>query len=249
MDLTTPLKHLGLSEKEAAVYLALLQGGQGTAYQIAKRSGLKKPTTYVILDELITRGAARKILKTRGTLYAATDPAELFMEARSRFMQAENALPQLRALAQKNKKSISASYFEGMPGMKELYKHLLQKTVGSSYVGFFAHEKDTPKELREFWRTLNTSMIKDRIHVRGITTTDPTTKDYLAYKKIPKDLIDLKGLSPDEYASNVSIEVYGDYTQIVSHRYLQGLLIDNPDIAHVMRQIFEMVWKRDKKSD
>lgn len=246
MDLLTSLKNLGLSEKEAAVYLALLQGGQATAYQIAKRSGLKKPTTYVILDELISRGAARKIMKGRGAIYGATDPVELFVDARSRFEQAERVLPQLRALAASDKKIITASYFEGLSGIQEMYKQVLQKHAGKTCVGFFAHEKDTPKELREYWPVLNAEMIKQKITLRGITTRDETTKEYLEFKKIPKEFLDLKGLSPHVYSSNVSIEIYGDYTQIVSHRHMQGLLIQNPDIADVLRQIFELVWKKEK---
>lgn len=245
MDLHSALKNLGLSEKEAALYLALLQGGQATAYQLAKRSGLKKPTTYVILDELIERGAARKLMQGRGAIYVATDPVELFVEARSRFENAESALPQLRALAQGDKKMISASYFEGLVGVQEMYKQLLEKTAGKSYVGFFAHEKDTPKELREYWSVLNSEMVKRKIKLRGITTKDATTKEYLEFKKMPRESLDLKGLSPGEYASNVSIEIYGDTTHILSHRYMQGLLIQNPDVANVLRQIFEMVWKRD----
>lgn len=243
MDLHSAIKNLGLSEKEASVYLALLQGGQATAYQIAKRSGLKKPTAYVILDGLIERGSVRKFMQGRGSTYIATDPVEIFVEARRRVEQVESVLPQLQALAQSDKKIIRASYFEGMNGIRELYKNLLQKTASKTCIGFFAHQNDTPKELRDYWPILNTEMVKQKIKLRGITTKDATTKDYLEFKKIPREFLDLKGLSPDFYSSNVSIEVYDDYTQIVSHRYVQGLLIQNPDIANVMRQIFEMVWK------
>ena len=245
MDLHASLKNLGLSEKESAIYLALLQGGQATAYQLAKRSGLKKPTAYVILNELIARGAARKLMQGRGAIYVATDPVELFVEARSRFEQAERALPQLRALAHGDKKTINASYFEGLAGVQEMYKQLLEKTVGTTYVGFFAHEKDTPQALRDYWPKLNAEMTKRKITLRGVTTADPTTKEYLEFKKMPRELLQVKGLSPKEYSSNVSIEIYGDTTHILSHRYMQGLLIHNPDIADVLRQIFEMVWKKD----
>ena len=100
MDLHSAMKSLGLSDKEAAVYLALLQGGQATAYQIAKRSGLKKPTVYVILDGLIERGNVRKFMRGRGSVYTATDPVEIFVEARRRVEKAESVLPQLQALAQ-----------------------------------------------------------------------------------------------------------------------------------------------------
>ena len=243
MDFHSTMKNLGLSEKEASVYLALLQGGQTTAYQIAKRSGLKNPTTYVILDGLIAQGAVRKLMQGRGAMYVAADPVELFVEARARIEQAENVLPQLRALAQKEKQSISASYFEGIDGLQELYGNLLKKSAGKTCVGFFAHQKDTPKVLQDYWSVLNEQMVKQKITLRGVTTKDETTDEYFEFKKIPKELLEMKALSADEYSSNISIVVYDDCTQIVSHRYMQGLLIQNPDIANVMRQIFEIVWK------
>jgi len=185
----------------------------------------------------------RKLMQGRGAMYEANDPVELFVEARSRIEQAEAALPQLRALAQKEKQSISASYFEGIDGLQELYGNLLKKSAGKTCVGFFAHQRDTPKVLQEYWSVLNAQMIKEKISLRGITTKDETTEEYLEFKKMPKELLEIKALPATEYSSNISIEVYDDYTQIVSHRYMQGLLIQNPDIANVMRQILEIVWK------
>ena len=41
------LVNLGLNEKEATIYLTLLSLNKATAYYIALKSGLKKPTTYV----------------------------------------------------------------------------------------------------------------------------------------------------------------------------------------------------------
>ncbi len=247
MELPNALKNLGFSDKEAAVYLALLQLGPATAYQASKRSGLKQPTTYVILDGLIERGAARKVLGQKNNQYEATDPVEIFVEARERVEQAAKELPTLRAMAQNKGKVVQTSYYEGLPGIKEMYKNLLRETEGKEYVGFFASDKDSPKALSEYWPELNKQMEEKKIKIRGITTKDETTKPYLNYDILPKELLDMKGLSPSIYASNISIEMYGDFTQIMSHRYMQGILIQNADIANVLRQIFEMVWKEQGK--
>jgi hypothetical protein len=52
----------------------------------------------------------------------------------------------------------------------------------------------------------------------------------------------MKALAEKDYSSNISVEVYDNFVQIVSHRYMQGTLIENSDIADVMRQIFNLVW-------
>lgn len=46
------LETLGFSQKEAAVYLALLRMKKGTALSIAEAAGIKRPTVYSVLDEL-----------------------------------------------------------------------------------------------------------------------------------------------------------------------------------------------------
>jgi sugar-specific transcriptional regulator TrmB len=53
------LQHYGLSQKEAAVYVACLRQGDGTVLQIARQANIKRPTTYVILEDLVTRGLVR----------------------------------------------------------------------------------------------------------------------------------------------------------------------------------------------
>lgn len=243
MDILSSVRQLGFSEKEGRVYLALLQGGQSTAYQISKRSGLKTPTTYVILNGLVDKGAARKILKPKAINYAATDPVELFVNARSRIERAQAALPKLQAMARNESKVVQASYYEGVTGIKEMYKKLLDEMGGKTFVAFFAHGKDTPKDLWEYWSVLNKQMVDRKIRVRAITTKDITTQAYLNNLKVPKEFMEIKGLSENIYSSNISIEVYNSHTQIISHRYEQAILIDNPDIANVLRQIFEIVWK------
>ncbi|MFA6100136.1 MAG: helix-turn-helix domain-containing protein [Patescibacteria group bacterium] len=242
MDIQSAVQNLGLNEKEAKIYLALLQSGQSTAYQVAKRSGLKKPTTYVVLDGLIERGAVRKILKPKAMQYEATDPVDLFVEARSRVEQAESVLPELRALAKNDSKIVQATYYEGLQGIKEMYDFLMQEMKGKEYVGFYAHEMDTPPELKSYWRDLNQKFIEKKIKRRAVTPFDETTKPYMENQIIPKEFAQIKGISKKIYNSNISIEVFNQYTQIISHRYEQGILIRNPDIADTLKQIFEIVW-------
>lgn len=243
MELQSALQNLGLNEKEAKVYLALLQSGESSAYQIAKRSGLKKPTTYVILDGLLERRAVRKILKPKAIHYTATDPVDLFVTARNRVAQAETLLPELRALARNDAKVVQTTYYEGLEGIKDMYKNMIEEMKGKECVGFYAHVKDTPKELAEYWPELNREIIANNIKRRGVTPIDETTKPYLQYQNIPKQFLHIKGLPKKIYSSNNSIEVYNQFTQIISHRYEQGILIQNPDIANALKQIFEIVWK------
>ena len=50
------LQELGLSEKEARVYLALFELGPSVVSGLAKKAGINRSTTYVILETLAKRG-------------------------------------------------------------------------------------------------------------------------------------------------------------------------------------------------
>jgi HTH-type transcriptional regulator, sugar sensing transcriptional regulator len=248
MNLVQALKNLGLNEKEAQVYIALLQMGQSTAYTVAKHSGLKKPTAYVILDGLIERGVVFMVPKTNTREYSAVSPEELFGIVKSRLESAEKeALPELMALNKGQDHKVSVTYYEGLDGIKEMYNRLNKEMIGKKFIGFYAHQKDTPKIVQDYWLELTEEFRKRKIARRGITTADPSITSYLTDEFAKRHLANLKALDPAKYSSNISIEIYKNKTQIISHRYLQGILIDNPDIASVMKQIFELVWDDETK--
>ncbi len=245
MDLTASLQNLGLTEKEAKVYLALLQTGKSTAYSLALRSNLKKPTVYVILENLIIKGVVQKIPRTKKALYTAISPEELFDIAKNKMENAKNALPELQALSRGKEYKVRASYYEGLPAIREMYNRLIKLMKGKEYVGFFAHAADAPTELIKYFDELNENHGKNHIKRRGITVNDPKSMGkYLEDETARRNNIKLKALPMEFYNSNISIEIYDNYTQIFSHRHMQATVIDNPDVANVMRQIFELIWER-----
>ncbi len=244
MNIIQSLKNLGLSEKEAKVYTALLQTNKATAYEVAKYSGLKKPTTYVILDELVDKGIAMKIPRVKTMHYSAISPEDLFAMTKSRIKTAEEVLPELKAISKGRAiKKVRVAYYEGLDGVKEMYRKLHKEMPGKNYVGFFAHGKNTPEELNELFAKINEKHRKLRIGRKAITVDDKSLNKYFSKDFMYKHNIEIKKLPISKYDSNISIEIYKSYTQIFSHRYLQGIVIDNPDIAKTMKQIFKIVWE------
>ena len=93
MDITEAVATLGLNDKQSAVYIALLQLGKGSAYGIADKSGLKRPTTYVIVEELIAKGLAERIPRARKQQYRAISPEQAFGALEERLALAKAKLP------------------------------------------------------------------------------------------------------------------------------------------------------------
>lgn len=76
-ELIENLCALGFSEYEARAYLHLAKSGAGNGYEVARGANIPRPNVYGVLDRLIAKGAARKLLADESVRYAATPPGEL----------------------------------------------------------------------------------------------------------------------------------------------------------------------------
>ena len=71
------LQHLGLSEKEARVYIASLELGADTAQHIAQKATINRATTYVQIEALKKKGLMSEFEKGKKTLYVVESPDRL----------------------------------------------------------------------------------------------------------------------------------------------------------------------------
>ncbi|KKR30424.1 MAG: Transcriptional regulator, TrmB, partial [Parcubacteria group bacterium GW2011_GWC1_39_8] len=71
------LKDIGLSDKEAAVYLALLSFDKALVSDISEKAKIKRPTTYVILETLAKKGLVSESNIGKKTFYIAEPPEKL----------------------------------------------------------------------------------------------------------------------------------------------------------------------------
>ena len=76
-DLVRQVEELGLSNKEARVYIANLMLGAAGVQQIADTSGIKRVTTYVILESLVNLGLVSQTTHAKKTLFNAEAPDNL----------------------------------------------------------------------------------------------------------------------------------------------------------------------------
>lgn len=123
------LERARLSPKQASVYLALLELGSASVSQIAETAALKRPITYVVLDELQKLNLAQA-LPGRTKQYTASDPNQLATELEQLTRDFREMLPYLRSLQQK----------AGKP-------HILTYT-GLQAVQHALHQIRRPKEAR-----------------------------------------------------------------------------------------------------
>lgn len=240
MDTTKALENLGLSEKESRVYISLLELGRANVTRIAELSKLKRPTVYVLLEELRKKRLVLKIPHVKNTLFIAQDPDEFFQESFKKVKEAHSTLSQLKAIHRKDDK-ISTMYFEGEEGVRDalLYRH--KELSNEEVVGFFAKgETLTPKLLKicHEWREI---MSETGATLRGIAPDHASLKEF---RDTDTELGQLfKTIPFTQYSSDVSIDATKLFVRIVLFNVKQAIIIENPAIVKTIKEIFELSWK------
>jgi DNA-binding MarR family transcriptional regulator len=242
--LIEPLKNLGLTEKEAKVYLALLQLGTATPYRIAKKSGLKRPTAYVIAEELVEKGLIVHVPGEEPKQYIARSPESVLEAQEAKLLKAKSILPELKSLQKNVSEKVSVLYFEGVEGLRQAYQYRLKELHGRQVAGFFASAEDASPEVNQVFYEYNDYRERHNIHVRGLTVDSPMLKSYSEWL-LPKEARSIFKFLPENlYGAKVSIESCGDaFVRIMLFESVQTLVIESPKLATALREVFEIAWK------
>lgn len=240
METRNILTGVGFTEKEAQVYLTLLSFQKATAYLIHQKSGLKKATAYVILENLVKKGFILKMPQLKKSLYMAKSPTECIKIFQEKLNEAKDILPELLAIQKKDEAKVSVSYFEGIDGIKEVYNDTLN--YPGEFVAFGS--EDVVKVLGYDWMDqFIKNRVKKNIRVRAITPTTQYFKDNLI-KKDKQELRTIKFIDQKEFPFSIEIDVYGkSKVSLISGKELMGAIIESSEVYDTIKMIFELLWK------
>lgn len=242
-EIVKKLIPLGLNEKEARVYIALLEVGRASAYAIAGKANLKKPTTYVILGQLIEKGLAVEIPRERKQLFAARPPEDFFAEARRKLKAAEQILPDLKALyKQLDISKVRTMHYDGVAGMRQALWHHADELSGKEMFGFFGSAKQANTKLYDLFMEWNADFLKRGILLRGITTWDDSMRRL--FDKFGSDHFkNIRFFPLDKFNGNVTVCGTDDFVCINLIGASQSIIVESKEFASTLRQIFELAWE------
>src|SRR3989344_5168876 len=120
------LQSAGLDEKEAAAYLALLELGETTMGQLVKKSKLKRTTLYDTVESLKRDGLVSTVKRQKKIIYIAEDPRKIIELLDEKKSSIEKILPELLSITNSLPKKPRIRYFEGIEGIKEVYRDSLR---------------------------------------------------------------------------------------------------------------------------
>ena len=246
-EYTTLLEQFGLSDKESALYVALLELGQADVAVIATKANVKRPTAYLLLDALKDKGFV-SLQEGMGRQYRAEDPRKLLAYEKTKVAQLEEALPGMLGLASNSELKPGTRFFTGAEGIKAVYEESLLQPAGSEILAI-GNAEAVERSIEGFQNWYIKRRAESGISMRAII---PATPEGL--KIAVRDAQELRGtrlLEPDDFTEPVEVNIYGDKVSAVSfvENELIGVIIESKVLANVHRQMFELMWRSAKKQD
>lgn len=239
MELAEVLEKIGLTEKQAKVYLALLELGTASVQSIAGKADLKRPTTYLLLDELQKKALVSQVPRAKKTLFLAETPEHLLTELNRKQDLVKNFLPQLLALHNAQKEKPQVQLFTGRQGVRQIYEQIFS----SNSVWFFG----TTKEISKLDRKLLLEFVKrvrdQRLAVRDFLTRSP---EDLAYAREAEkgENYEIRFLpAGKEFPTDSAL--FGEKVVFFSFSpQVFALLIKSREISHSLRSLYELAWQQ-----
>lgn len=236
--LLSTLNSIGFSDKESLVYLTLLELNDSLPSTISRKSGIKRPTTYVILEQLQKKGFVSHINKRGSLFYRAVDPQMLLEEEKNRCSKLQNIMPELQKLNQKFEVTPQMSVYEGREGLIQIMEDTL---TTKSDLSCWANPNIVMDLLEDYYPSYIKKKVERKIWLRGIFCYD---KIGLKFKTKGKEELREVYLVPEEkFPFKNEINIYDDKVAIISHADQIGVIIQNQNIADTQKAIFNLAFE------
>jgi HTH-type transcriptional regulator, sugar sensing transcriptional regulator len=240
------LESLGLNTKEAKVYLAALELGEANMQRISGKSGVKRTTTYDVIESLKLKGFLKSIVKRKKSLYIAEDPRNLQATLEQRLNDQKQAfrkmLPELLSITNLIDRKPKITFYEGVNGIKEIYNDTL-KYPDRELLAWVTHEAMSFFDEAFLNDHYLPQRINKKIWVRAIGPNDSAMSGYKSQDDI--QLRKTKLVDATAFPLQVEINIYGDSKiGIMSFNEKIGLIIESKKIYTTLKSIFEMSWSK-----
>lgn len=239
LDYPALLKSLGLNDSETKIYLVSLELGPAPAQMLVKRGGFSRPSTYVAIESLVTKGLMSSQPMGKRHLYTAEPPDRLvaFAESQARafttkVQQMSEAVEGLRMMQHGERPTVK--FYEGVEGLKAILHDLV--TSNAEKLDEIANidamrQIFSIEELKPAQAILNKKKMKGRALLLGnVSFVRPGVEARL----LPKNIFNFQG----------DILIYGDKIAMVTYTgKIIGAVIENNVLADTYRGLFDLAWK------
>lgn len=239
------LSTLGLSEKEAEIYLTSLSLGSSSILQIARTCGIKRTTIYSLVESLRQKGLLTIEIRGFKQYFVAEHPEKLEFLLEEKRQKLNQTLPELTALYNLKGNEGIIKYYEGIPAIKSIYENLLKEMRPHEDYLVMSKPDDWIKWDKEFFLNFlfRRGEIARGIDVRIRSLLQKTPRSEIMQKEQSAYFQTVKLLPPK---TNLSTNLVILPKKVVIHQLhppIIAIVIENPSIIQMHREMFEIMWE------
>jgi len=247
------LTNFGLSDKEAKIYLTLLEMELATVFEVAKHSGINRSSAYVVLESLKKKGLVGISDDKKVRHYIAASPETLIYSARTAAKKQEDIksgieaiIPELKALHKSTKRRPIVKIFEGENGAKEVYLSLF--STNTKEIRTYANPINIFKRIPDFMQAFDKERVKRGIKMYVI---NPASKEVLEmYKHVsPGQPVEVVLIRENKFKFSSDMGIYGNKVSFISPQDNFGIIIESQEIADMLKNSFDLAWEEAKRLD
>jgi len=243
------LQDIGLSGKEATIYLSLLQVDNASVLELSKKTTIKRPTVYVILNSLSKKGLVSQTTVGKKTKYIAEPPERLetFFQRRKQLLEeyarrAPEIITELKSIDREAGERPIVKFFEGRDGIismsEEIFSRAEKSTAYLIYPRDLVEQFFTEAERKKY----RERRLKKNISAKVIYTYD---KDSLPSDNTGERI----KVDKQIYPITCDILIIDNIVKIaILGKKLSGILIESEDFATTFRSIFNLAFNNIKKT-
>lgn len=236
------LQDLGLSDKEAEIYVALLQVENSSVLDLAKKTKIKRPTVYVVLEQLSKKGLVSETIVGTKTYFQAESPERVrtFVEKqKAAFDEKANTvggiIEQLKTIQKEEGEKPLVKYFEGVEGIISANEGIFEvKDDGSD--AYMVYSKDIVDATfkKEDLVKFKKGRVNRKIHSTSLYNYEQG--------EIPADEMSQRiRVDYHKYPFKCDITVYQGKTRIsILGDRKSGILVESQDFADTMKSLIKL---------
>jgi len=244
--ITLILEKFGLSDKEIAVYLALLRLGPSPVRQIASEAKINRGTTYDILKSLKDQGLVSYYHKATHQYFVAEDPNKLYEVLKNKinnFKQLHEELseivPQLRSMSTNVEEKPVVTYYDGLQGVRTILQDVLDKVSESNDLSYEVYSSASIRQyLYASFPEFSEERVKRNIKVKVMA---------LGAGGELIGLDERKWLSKDSNGAPTYTIIYAGRVAMISTNpksIPMGLIIVDIGLHQAQKIIFDKLWEK-----
>jgi len=249
VNLAKKLEAVGLTEKQAKVYVAALFLGPSAVQRIGEQADVNRATTYVILSELADMGLVSESSEGKKTVYVAEPPEaierylnSIEKEISERRGELKSAMAELKTISRVEvAEAPVVRFFKGPEAINAVEAYSKRKANKNEVIYAISDVDEVMKVFPDILQKGPERRKKKNIASRLF---------YSGSVDVPSDInLNRQTIKLEDKAKG-DITIYSDRMTALTYKDSEttGIIIESKEIVAAFRQLFELAWQQQNKN-